>query len=224
LSPVDDYGSPRDGATDGEPVVMAAADEDRQPGASAPSSDQWHDAITGLPRPPAFLARLEHALARMNTQARRVAVVLLEVTDFGSFERDLGPAAGDELLRTMAERLHAEVPDPDLLTRIRGAEFAIVFPDLGPEISAEDLATRLLERVSEPYLIGNRVLSCKVIAAVRLAGDRSESGPHLLERAAVALGRARVRNGQGLCGQGGGRAASVRSSGALRGRPPTRPE
>jgi diguanylate cyclase (GGDEF)-like protein len=193
---------------------MAAADEDRQPGASAPSSDEWHDTITGLPRPSSFLARLERALARMNLQARRVALVLLEVTDFGRLRRDLGPAAGDELLRTMAERLHAEVPDPDLLTRIRGAEFAIVFPDLVPEISAEDLASRLLERVSEPYLIGSRVLGCKVIAAVRLAADRSESGLYLFERAAVALARGRVRADQGLCGQGGARDASGRSSGA----------
>jgi diguanylate cyclase (GGDEF)-like protein len=178
---------------------MAAADEDRQPGASLSSSDQWHDTITGLPQPPSFLARLERALARMNVPARRVAVVLLEVTGFERLRRNLGAAAGDELLRTMAERLHADVPDPDLLTRMRGAEFAIVFPDLGPEISAEDLATRLLERVGEPYLIGSRALSCKVIAAVRLAGDRSESPHDLLERAAVALGRA--RNDPGLCAQ-----------------------
>ena len=161
---------------------------------------------------------MPRAVARMNLQARRVAVVLLEVTDFGRLRRDLGASAGDELLRIMAERLHAEVPDPDLLTRIRDAEFAIVFPDLVPDISAEDLATRLLERVSEPYLIGSRVLSCKVMAAVRLAGDRSESAHHLLDRAAVALGRA--RNDPGLCGQVA-LAASVHSSGALGGRPPT---
>jgi diguanylate cyclase (GGDEF)-like protein len=222
LSRVDDYGSPRDGATD-DAVIMAAA-EDRQPGVSASSLDEWHDAVTGLPRPPSFLARLERALARMNLQARRVAVVLLEVTDFGRLRRDLGAAAGDELLRTMAERLHAEVPDPDLLTRIRGAEFAIVFPDLVPEISAEDLATRLLERVSEPYPIAGRVLGCKVVAAVRLAADRSEGAHHLLERAALALGRARVRADPELLGQGGGRAASGRSSGALGGWPPTWPE
>ena len=134
-------------------------------------------------------------------QARRVAVLLLEVTDFGWLKRDLGPAAGDELLRTVAERLHAQVPDPALLTRIRDAEFAIVFSDLDPEFSAEDLATRLLERVSEPCQVGGRVLSCKVIGAVRLAADRSESGHHLLECAAVALGRARVRNDPASAGR-----------------------
>ena len=73
LSPVDDYGSPRGGSTNGEPV-MAAAEEDHQPAGSAPSTDQWHDAVTGLPRPPSFLAGLERALARMHMQARRVAV------------------------------------------------------------------------------------------------------------------------------------------------------
>jgi GGDEF domain-containing protein len=82
--------------------------------------------------------------------SRSVAILALEVSDFCDLKTRLGDAWADELLRTIAERLHEAVPEPALMTRLSSGAFAIVLRDLGPEVMPEALATDLLQRASEP--------------------------------------------------------------------------
>ena len=77
-------------------------------------------------------------------------MLLLEVADLDLLEAQHGEPCCDELLRTIAERLHEEVPEPNLMTRVHGGTFAIVLHDLGPGVAADAVATDLLERAGEP--------------------------------------------------------------------------
>lgn len=155
--------------------------------------DQWHDPITGLQRPCSFLEHLERALARPGRPTGSVAVFLIAVTDFGVLRAQVGEAGADELLRTIAERLHEEVPEPNLVTRLRGSEFAVALHGLGSEVTSEALATRLLERACEPCPVGDCLLTCTVIGALAFAGDPQDSAMALLDRGIRALGRASLR-------------------------------
>jgi diguanylate cyclase (GGDEF)-like protein len=158
--------------------------------------DQWHDPITGLPRPCSFLEHLERALARPGRPAGSVAVFLIAVPDFGVLKAQVGEAGADELLRTIAERLHEEVPEPNLVTRLRGSEFVVALHGLGSEVTSEALATRLLERACEPCQVDDRVLTCRVIGALAFAGDSQDSAMALLDRGIRALGRASLQMGR----------------------------
>lgn len=171
----------------------AVACADWQLGDSPSARAQWQDPVTGLSRPGIFLARLEHAIGR--AASHPFAVLLLEIANFGEIIDEHGQDGAEELLRVIAERLHEEVPAPELLTRLRGAEFAIALPDSGDGASAEALATEILERVSEPCWTGARAASSRAIGAVVLADDPHETAVHVLDRATRALHRARSYRG-----------------------------
>jgi diguanylate cyclase (GGDEF)-like protein len=153
-------------------------------------NDAWHDLVTGLPRPRSFLERFERVLAMPGKPPHSVAMLLLRVADFHAVRTRVGQACCNDVLRTIAERLHEEAPEPSLVTRLRGGDFAVVLHDLGPEITSEVLATRLLERANEPCASGERLVSCAVIGALILPRDSQETAMQLLDRGTRALARA----------------------------------
>lgn len=163
--------------------------------------DARHDPVTGLPHPRCFLERLEGLLRGPDGSPRSAAMLVLEVADFHDLKARLGDPA-DEVLRTIAERLHEAVPEPGLMTRLSSGAFAIVLRDLGPEVMPEALATHLLQRASEPYASPDRRLRWSLVGALALAGDRSESAIELFERAMRALARSKLgtmpQEGSGL--------------------------
>jgi GGDEF domain-containing protein len=120
-------------------------------------------------------------------------MLLLEVADVDLLEAAHGEPFCDELLRTIAERLHEEVPEPNLVSRLRGGTFAVVLHDLGPGVMPDAVATHLLERAGEPCPTDDGNVSCAVVGALALPGDRAEPALQLFERALRALARAKLR-------------------------------
>ena len=180
-------GAPRAGENES---LEDQADAGHDPGAGA---DDRHDPVTGLPHPRCFLRRLERLLGEADGSARPVALLVLEVADFPDLKARLGEAWADELLRTIAERLHDAVPEPGLMTRLSNGAFAIALSDLGPEVMPQALATELLERASDPCPSPNRRLCWSLLGALALPDERPEGAMALLERAMRALARGRLR-------------------------------
>jgi GGDEF domain-containing protein len=120
-------------------------------------------------------------------------MLLLEVADLDLLEAQHGEPCCDELLRTIAERLHEEVPEPNLVSRLRGGTFAIVLHDLGPGIAPDAVATHLLERAGELCPTGDGQVSCAVVGALVVPSDRTEPALQLIDRATRALARAKLR-------------------------------
>jgi diguanylate cyclase (GGDEF)-like protein len=158
--------------------------------------DECHDTVTGLPRPRCFFEHLERLLATADGCQRSVAMLLLEVANLDLLETQHGEPCCDELLRTIAERLHEEVPEPSLMTRLHGGRFAIVLHDLGPGVTPDSVATHLLERAGGPCPSGDGHLRCAVVGGLAVPGDRAEPALQLFDRATRALARAKLQQGR----------------------------
>jgi diguanylate cyclase (GGDEF)-like protein len=112
------------------------------------------DPLTGL----ANRARFHSALARAVTAGTaEVAVLFVDLDDFKNVNDVLGHAAGDHVLREVADRLKAVTREGDLGARLGGDEFAVLLGDVSGE-GAEAVAERLVEALAAPVPIEGRVV------------------------------------------------------------------
>jgi diguanylate cyclase (GGDEF)-like protein/putative nucleotidyltransferase with HDIG domain len=107
------------------------------------------DPLTGLPNRRSFFARLAAEVARRDGQPLSVAV--LDANGLKGLNDEHGHAAGDDALVRIGEILEAGVRDGDLVARIGGDEFAVLFAT-APHLTAERIMRRLAETIAHETL------------------------------------------------------------------------
>jgi diguanylate cyclase (GGDEF)-like protein/PAS domain S-box-containing protein len=153
-----------------------------------------HDALTGLPNRVLLLDRLELALAQASGRGTQVAVLVCDVDRFKVVNDGLGHAAGDEVLRVVAERLMAQVRPGDTVGRFGGDEFVIVCPDVSELGSVVAIAERLGTAFAEPMrVLGTDLVATASIGIAIGAQTDAEAAPGLLRDADAAMYRAKAR-------------------------------
>ncbi len=110
-----------------------------------------HDPLTGLPNRAAMFDRVETALARARDGTSGVAVVLVDLDQFGDVNDRFGSNAGDDVLCQVAGRFRAVVGHTGTLGRLGGDDFLIVLEGDRPALHAKRLAGELLGALREPF-------------------------------------------------------------------------
>jgi diguanylate cyclase (GGDEF)-like protein len=149
----------------------------------------FHDGLTGLPNRVLFTERLDAALTAAETTGGEVAVMLIDLDDFKLVNDAWGHAAGDTLLRVVADRLRTCVRAEDTVSRIGGDEFAVLLDPL-PGCDAREIAARIVAAVEAPVAVENgsaRVGASVGIALSRPRAERSGDGEALLREADHAM-------------------------------------
>src|SRR5688572_28283718 len=155
----------------------------------------FHDPVTELPNRPLFLDRLRHAQARMARSSTHYSLVFIDLDRFKVVNDSLGHAAGDNLLVQVSRRLQGTLRSGDTLARFGGDEFVVLLEDLSGEAEAIGIVERLLESLTEPFLLGERELIVTVSAGV-VIGDGTHLGPdECVREGDVAMYRAKARGG-----------------------------
>ncbi|HVU46425.1 MAG TPA: EAL domain-containing protein [Terracidiphilus sp.] len=148
------------------------------------------DPLTGLANRAFLRRRLEEAVARMK-RGIPFALLLLDIKDFSSINDALGETAGDELLKSIAQRLKKQVREIDTVARLDGDKFAIL--QCNPELpkNTEALASRLMECFRIPYQIGDQSIIAFVSLGIAIGGGDGNNPHELLKNADMALARAK---------------------------------
>jgi diguanylate cyclase (GGDEF)-like protein len=147
-----------------------------------------HDALTGLPNRVLALDRAEQMLARSRRSNTPVAALYVDIDGFKHVNDTFGHAAGDELLRIVAQRLRSVVREGDTAARLGGDEFIVLLEGATLDAGAEMVAERLLEVLSLPYdlsNLGGRELSLS--ASIGIADGLRATADGLLAEADVAM-------------------------------------
>jgi diguanylate cyclase (GGDEF)-like protein/PAS domain S-box-containing protein len=127
----------------------------------------FHDELTGLANRALFLDRMDHALRVVRPDSDPVVVLFVDLDDFKSVNDALGHDVGDQMLRTIAERIRHVSGVGDTPARLGGDEFALLLEDRGGVDRAIDVAGQLLADLHEPVVLGGHAVA--VLASVGVA-------------------------------------------------------
>lgn len=137
------------------------------------------DHLTGAYNRRYFYHITDQILARCERSHSRAAVLLYDIDDFKRYNDTYGHAAGDEVLRDTAELMRQVTRDQDVVARIGGDEFAVLFWDVDtPRVAGSEMPDTA------------EVLSNRFLRAVRLHEFRS-LGPEATGSLTVSGGLAR---------------------------------
>lgn len=109
-----------------------------------------HDGLTGLANRKLLEDRFHQATARAQRNGLELVVMVIDLDSFKPINDTHGHAAGDELLKTLAQRMATRLRQTDTLARIGGDEFVVLLSDLSPDTSVEPIAHSLEGVLSTP--------------------------------------------------------------------------
>lgn len=150
-----------------------------------------HDPLTGLPNRAFFRDQLERAVANAE-RGQAFALLCLDLDRFKSVNDTMGHAAGDELLKQVADRLRQAARAGDVVARLGGDEFAIIqFPvDRRGDVSS--LAGRIVASLGKPYHINGVEVLSGTSVGIALAPSDTVDMADLLQKSDLALYRAKA--------------------------------
>lgn len=134
-----------------------ALEEDRATSGSHKRQAGEHDALTGLLNRVAF----EAALKRHNETKAPTAsgtdgcLMYFDLDRFKVINDTHGHIAGDQVLKTVAQRLRYTLGNEVLIGRLGGDEFAALMTDVGSPAIIEKMCRVLIEQVSKPIQLGD---------------------------------------------------------------------
>jgi len=149
-----------------------------------------HDALTGLPNRTLLNQQLEQAFNRAK-RGEKVAAHFLDLDYFKNVNDTLGHAAGDKLLKMVAERLRAVARDADIIARMGGDEFAILQTDVAQPADAGCLARRVIDSISRPYEIDGQQVIIGTSVGISIGPGDGQNPEALMRNADLALYRAK---------------------------------
>jgi two-component system cell cycle response regulator len=145
------------------------------------------DPLTGLGNRRLLTKRISAALANARRNKNAMAVVYLDLDGFKQINDTSGHSVGDDVLKIVARRLESVVREEDTVARVGGDEFMIA---LWQVANANDIATvtaKLVEIVSQPYLIEERRVTVTTSAGVGIYPGHGEDADSLMKSADAAL-------------------------------------
>ncbi|HRK39230.1 MAG TPA: EAL domain-containing protein [Burkholderiaceae bacterium] len=152
----------------------------------------YFDVLTGLPNRRMFAERLHEAFALARRTGRNGALVFIDLDHFKVVNDSQGHAAGDVLLKGVAQRIGALVRSHDVLARLGGDEFVLLLSlDADPVYAAGQalaVAEKIRQALLQPFeLTGGLEHVVSASQGIALFSDVTDSPQDLLRWSDMAM-------------------------------------
>lgn len=118
----------------------------------------FYDALTDLPNRTMLKSHLQKALSRARRKEHEVTIMFIDLDGFKDVNDTFGHDIGDVLLKEVATRLNKSVREEDLISRLGGDEFIMVFEETSKDEIAV-IADRVLQNISASYNLSENTVS-----------------------------------------------------------------
>ena len=145
------------------------------------------DTLTGLPNRRMFYDRLEQDVKKAHRASLKIALLFIDLDKFKEVNDTLGHSMGDILLVEAARRIGECVRDTDTVARLGGDEFIVILAKLDDVGSAERVAGSILQKLAEPFRLGDELAHVSASIGITLYPDDATGVEDLLKNADQAM-------------------------------------
>jgi diguanylate cyclase (GGDEF)-like protein/PAS domain S-box-containing protein len=156
-----------------------------------------HDLVTNLPNRALLKDRLDQALRHARGYRKQVALLFIDLDNFKHVNDSLGHAAGDQLLRELANRFTRCLRPQDTVARQGGDEFIVLIPDLEQREHAAIIAQKILKALAAKVAIDGQELEVTASIGVSTYPDDGDDAELLLKHADIAMYYAKEKGKNG---------------------------
>jgi diguanylate cyclase (GGDEF)-like protein len=150
-----------------------------------------NDSLTGLPNRALFYDRLSTAMTRSRRNKNLMAVLYADIDNFKKINDGLGHAAGDDLLRSFAQRLSQCVRASDTVARLGGDEFTVILENLTSREKAQGVVEKLMAACRLPFGVGGKEIRTSASIGIAYFSAGAITADGLIKQADSALYRAK---------------------------------
>ena len=145
------------------------------------------DGMTGLSRRGPFEERLREEVARAESFKSTFSILMIDIDHFKRLNDTYGHQAGDEVLRTVSQRLKEGLYETDLIARYGGEEFVCLLPRSQPaglKIKAEQIRERI---AGHAFVIGLEAIQVTISIGIAHFPQDGTTPEAIMEAADRAL-------------------------------------
>ena len=158
-----------------------------------------YDTLTELPNRLMLNEALGEAMRYARQWRSRCAFLMIDLDRFKAVNDSLGHLVGDRLLAQVSGRLKELMTDNEMCGRLGGDEFAIVIRDASDRGHVEQVARKIIHRLSQPYEVDHHTLYVGASIGSAIAPRDGKSVEELMRNADLALYRAKDLGGAEHC-------------------------
>jgi diguanylate cyclase (GGDEF)-like protein/PAS domain S-box-containing protein len=155
----------------------------------------YHDTLTALPNRVSFEDRLAERVAQAESDRTSLAVMFLSLDRFKKFNDTLGHMIGDQLLKSVGERLMLSLPEGGVIARFGSDEFSFLLTEIRKVEDAARLANEFQRALDAPFNVEGHELYVTSSIGIGLYPNDGADAQELLKSAGAALYRAKQAGG-----------------------------
>jgi diguanylate cyclase (GGDEF)-like protein/PAS domain S-box-containing protein len=150
-----------------------------------------HDQLTDLPNRHYLAAFLPDAIKAAKSKGLMLGIVFLDLDRFKHINDTYGHETGDKLLQVVTDRLRQCVRGADVIVRMGGDEFVVVFLDLKSDEEVTLGAGRIIEMLNAPIVVDERSMQTSASVGISLFPRDGNDMVELLKHSDTAMYQAK---------------------------------
>jgi diguanylate cyclase (GGDEF)-like protein len=156
----------------------------------------YHDSLTDLPNRNLLVQHVTAALHRAERRPDgRAAILFLDLDRFKVINDSLGHGFGDEILRSITERLRRNLLETETVARMGGDGFAVLLPVVTAEWKIAQVAEKLLGLIRRPFAIQDTELYVTSSLGISRFPEDGCDPDDLLKKAEIAMYHSKEHGG-----------------------------
>ncbi|HYI54609.1 MAG TPA: diguanylate cyclase, partial [Microlunatus sp.] len=173
-------------------VQIQSANAERAEAQAELTHQAAHDPLTGLANRAQAMRLISGSLSRAQRSGAVVGLLFVDLDGFKQVNDTLGHQAGDEVLRTVADRMQRTVRAGDVVARLGGDEFLVLMEPLDEQASGVFVAERVVAAIAEPLRLRNgHPVRIGASGGLAISLDAGTDPERLLQEADLAVYRAK---------------------------------